>query len=61
MGYRALFLAPWTISTARDPRYIVIWKSIKIANVLISERFHWLERTVLAPGTISTAVTPGAQ
>ena len=40
MGYSALFLAPGTISTARDPRYIVISKSTKLVNLVISGRLH---------------------
>ena len=52
MGYSALFLAPGTISTARDPRYTVIWNSTKLVNFVISGRFHGL---FLAPGMNSTA------
>ena len=42
----------------RDPRYTVIWKSTKLVNFVISGRFHGLQHTVLAPGTISTARDP---
>ena len=52
MGYITRFLARGTISTARDPRYLVICKSTKLVNFVISGRVHGL---VLAPGTISMA------
>ena len=58
MGYSALFLAPWTVSTAHDPQYTVIWMSSNVVNFVIPGRFHGLERTVLAPGMISTARDP---
>ena len=35
MGYSTWFSAPAMISTARDPRYTVIWKSTKLVNFLI--------------------------
>ena len=38
MGYSALFLAPGTISTARDPRYTVIWRSEEHTSELQSLR-----------------------
>ena len=58
MGYSALFLGPGTISTARDPRYKVIWKSTHFVNFVISGHFHGLERSGLASGMISTARDP---
>ena len=57
MGYSTRFLAPGTISTARDPRYTVIRKWIKLVNFVISGRFHG-QHTILAPGPTSTARDP---
>ena len=58
MGYMALFLAPETISTARDPRYTVIWKSTKLVNFVISGHFHGLSHTVFGSGDDLTARDP---
>ena len=59
MGYGTRFLAPGMISTARDPRYTVIWKSTKHVNFVIPGRFVDYSTQFLAPGTISTAREPG--
>ena len=58
MGYMALFLAPGTISTARDPRYTVIWKSTKLVFLSILTVFMGYSTRFLAAGTISMARDP---
>ena len=59
MGYSTQFLAPGTISAARDPRYTEISKSTKLMNFVISGVFMGYSTRFLFPGTISTLVTPG--
>ena len=44
-----------TISTARDPRYTVIWKSTKLVNFSFLAVFVVYSTRFFAPGTISTA------
>ena len=53
-----MVLAPGTISTARDPRYMVIWKSTKLVNFVISVVFVGYSTRFLAPGMISTPRDP---
>ena len=55
VGYSTQFLAPGTISTARDPRYMKIGTSLKLVDWVIFDRFRGLSTQFLAPGTISTA------
>ena len=59
MLFRSQFLAPETISTANDPRYMKIGTSSKVVDYLISGRFRAYRTRFLSPGTISTARDPG--
>ena len=58
MGYSTPFLAPGAISTARDPQYTKIGMSSKLADLVISGRFHGYSTQFLALETISTAGEP---
>ena len=60
VGYSTQFLAPGTISTARDPGYTKIGTLSKLVDFVISGRFHGHLHTVFfGSGTISTARDPG--
>ena len=58
MGNSTQYLAPGTISTARDPRYTKIGTPSKLADLVILAVFVGYSTQFLAPGTISVARDP---
>ena len=62
VGYSTQFLAPETISTARDPRYMKIGTSSKLVDLVIAGRFCGLWHTVFwLRRRFQPLVTPGKQ
>ena len=57
-GLQHTVFAPGMISTARDRRYTVIWKSTKLVNLVIYGRIHGYITRFLAPAMISSARDP---
>ena len=50
VGYSTQFFAPETISTAHDLGYMIIGKSSKVVDLVISGRFRGLLHTVFGSG-----------